>query len=98
LGLIVTPYRSVKEGDEPVPVVGDTIIARCRRCRTYINPYVQFIDGGNRCVHSIVLRNLNPLPSPAGAAVCVACRTRSHNCLTGIRHGTSLGIVGRVLS
>ncbi|KAF7795675.1 hypothetical protein EIP86_006840 [Pleurotus ostreatoroseus] len=48
LGLILTPYRSVKEGDPEVPVVTDTVIARCRRCRTYINPYVQFIDGGNR--------------------------------------------------
>ncbi|KAI0763029.1 protein transporter SEC24 [Trametes elegans] len=48
LGLVITPYRSVKEGDEPVPLVTDTVIARCRRCRTYINPYVQFIDGGNR--------------------------------------------------
>lgn len=50
LGLILTPYRSVKEGDQEVPVVTDTVIARCRRCRTYINPYVQFIDGGNRYV------------------------------------------------
>ncbi|TFK38134.1 protein transporter SEC24 [Crucibulum laeve] len=48
LALILTPYRTVKEGDEPVPLVTDTVIARCRRCRTYINPYVQFIDGGNR--------------------------------------------------
>ncbi|PCH35320.1 hypothetical protein WOLCODRAFT_156015 [Wolfiporia cocos MD-104 SS10] len=48
LALIITPYRSLKEGDEPVPLVTDTVIARCRRCRTYINPYVQFIDGGNR--------------------------------------------------
>ncbi|KAI0642739.1 protein transporter SEC24 [Trametes meyenii] len=48
LGLVITPYRTVKEGDEPVPLVTDTVIARCRRCRTYINPYVQFIDGGNR--------------------------------------------------
>ncbi|KAI0631186.1 protein transporter SEC24 [Trametes polyzona] len=48
LGLVITPYRSLKEGDEPVPLVTDTVIARCRRCRTYINPYVQFIDGGNR--------------------------------------------------
>lgn len=55
LGLVITPYRSVKEGEEPVPVVSDTIIARCRRCRTYINPYVQFIDGGNRCVRAILL-------------------------------------------
>ncbi|TFY63547.1 hypothetical protein EVG20_g6270 [Dentipellis fragilis] len=48
LGLVITPYRSLKEGEEPVPVVTDTVIARCRRCRTYINPYCQFIDGGNR--------------------------------------------------
>lgn len=31
-----------------MPVVKDTVIARCRRCRTYINPYVTFIEGGNR--------------------------------------------------
>jgi protein transport protein SEC24 len=55
LALIITPYRSTKGAEESVPVVSDTIIARCRRCRTYINPYVQFIDGGNRCVHSILL-------------------------------------------
>ncbi|UZJ52086.1 hypothetical protein CBS101457_001406 [Exobasidium rhododendri] len=50
LGLILSPYRSVREedGDEAVPVVSDTVIARCRRCRTYINPYVQFIEGGQR--------------------------------------------------
>ncbi|KAE8260955.1 hypothetical protein A4X13_0g43 [Tilletia indica] len=50
LGLVLTPYRSVRQedGDDPVPVVTDTVIARCRRCRTYINPYVQFIEGGNR--------------------------------------------------
>ncbi|KAF8609164.1 protein transporter SEC24 [Ceratobasidium sp. AG-I] len=49
-GLILTPHRSVREidHDPEVPVISDTVIARCRRCRTYINPYVQFIDGGNR--------------------------------------------------
>ncbi|CEH14731.1 cpii coat sec24 protein [Ceraceosorus bombacis] len=49
-GLVLSPYRSVREadGDQPVPVVSDTVIARCRRCRTYINPYVTFIEGGNR--------------------------------------------------
>ncbi|KAH8091750.1 Sec23/Sec24 trunk domain-containing protein [Phellopilus nigrolimitatus] len=39
---------SLKEGDTPVLLVTDSVIARCRRCRTYINPFVQFIDGGNR--------------------------------------------------
>jgi protein transport protein SEC24 len=48
LGLVITPYRSLNEGEDPVSVVSDTVIARCRRCRSYINPYVQFIDGGNR--------------------------------------------------
>ncbi|RIA95284.1 Sec23/Sec24 trunk domain-containing protein [Glomus cerebriforme] len=48
LGLIITPYRSLKEGDEPVPVISDTIIARCRRCRTYINPFVTFAEGGQK--------------------------------------------------
>jgi protein transport protein SEC24 len=48
LALVITPYRSLNEGEDPIPVVTDTVIARCRRCRTYINPYVQFIDGGNR--------------------------------------------------
>ncbi|KAH8829080.1 CPII coat sec24 protein [Flagelloscypha sp. PMI_526] len=48
LALVITPYRSLDPGEEDVPLVTDTVIARCRRCRTYINPYVQFIDGGSR--------------------------------------------------
>ena len=50
LALIITPYRSLNEGEELAHLVSDTVIAHCRRCRTYINPYVQFIDGGNRYV------------------------------------------------
>ncbi|KAF8315002.1 CPII coat sec24 protein [Clavulina sp. PMI_390] len=46
--LVLTPHRSLQEGDEAVPVITDGVIARCRRCRSYINPYVTFIDGGNR--------------------------------------------------
>lgn len=48
LALIITPYRSLKAGEDEVPVVSDTVIARCRRCRTYINPYVTFIENGAR--------------------------------------------------
>jgi len=48
LALIITPYRSLRDGEEQIPVVTDTVIARCRRCRTYINPYVQFVENGNR--------------------------------------------------
>ena len=28
--------------------MADSVVARCRRCRAYINPYVTFIDGGSR--------------------------------------------------
>lgn len=48
LASILTPFRSHKEGDDPVPVVEDAVIARCRRCRAYIHPFVAFIDNGNR--------------------------------------------------
>jgi len=48
LALIITPYRTIQSGEPEVPVVTDTVIARCRRCRTYINPYVTFIEGGTR--------------------------------------------------
>ncbi|GJJ77306.1 protein transport protein SEC24 [Entomortierella parvispora] len=62
LGLVITPYRSVKEGDEEVPVVTDSIIARCRRCRTYINPFVKFVEGGQRWKCNMCY-TLNEVPS-----------------------------------
>lgn len=50
LAIVLSPMRSVRpeEGDTPVPLVTDTVIARCRRCRTYINPFVTFVEGGQR--------------------------------------------------
>lgn len=48
LALVITPYRSVRADEPEVPVQTDTCIARCRRCRMYINPFVTFIEGGAR--------------------------------------------------
>lgn len=48
LALVITPYRSIKADEPEVPVQTDTCIARCRRCRMYINPFVTFIEGGAR--------------------------------------------------
>jgi protein transport protein SEC24 len=48
LAVVITPYKSIKEHEDPVPLVSDMVIARCRRCRMYINPFVSFIDGGSR--------------------------------------------------
>lgn len=42
--LCIRPYAALRDEDEPVAVALDTVIARCRRCRGYINPYVKFLD------------------------------------------------------
>ncbi|KAJ3278706.1 COPII subunit [Borealophlyctis nickersoniae] len=47
-GLLVTPYRHLLQGEDPVPVINPPQIVRCRRCRTYINPWVQFVEQGTR--------------------------------------------------
>ncbi|CAL6426143.1 unnamed protein product [Bathycoccus prasinos] len=46
VGCIVRPMCP---GDSvPTAQFGSSGIVRCRRCRTYINPFVQFIEGGRR--------------------------------------------------
>ncbi|KAL0922326.1 hypothetical protein M5K25_006302 [Dendrobium thyrsiflorum] len=49
LGIVVHPLAEVPDGDE-VPIVnfGPAGIVRCRRCRTYINPYSTFTDAGRK--------------------------------------------------
>jgi protein transport protein SEC24 len=46
--LIISPYASLHDSEDTVPVVHDQVISRCRRCRGYINPYVTFLDHGHR--------------------------------------------------
>ncbi|OAA73794.1 Sec23/Sec24 trunk region [Cordyceps fumosorosea ARSEF 2679] len=48
LSLVIQPYGSLHDDQDNVPVVQDQVISRCRRCRTYINPYVTFMDHGHR--------------------------------------------------
>lgn len=52
LGLVLQPLAPLQEGERPVPVLdfGDTGPPRCRRCRTYINPFMTFRSGGNKFV------------------------------------------------
>ncbi|OVA02409.1 zinc finger protein [Macleaya cordata] len=49
LGAVVHPLAEAPDGEE-VPIVnfGPSGIIRCRRCRTYVNPYVTFTDGGRK--------------------------------------------------
>ncbi|KAI9676864.1 MAG: COPII subunit [Caeruleum heppii] len=46
--LVIQPYASLHDSEDPVPVVQDQVISRCRRCRSYINPFVTFLDHGHR--------------------------------------------------
>ncbi|KAI9850629.1 MAG: COPII subunit [Thelocarpon superellum] len=46
--LVIQPYTSLHDAEDPVPVVQDQVISRCRRCRSYINPFVTFLDHGHR--------------------------------------------------
>ncbi|GMP99662.1 hypothetical protein CsSME_00047051 [Camellia sinensis var. sinensis] len=49
LGAVVCPLAEPPDGEE-VAIVNFTQngIIRCRRCRTYVNPYVTFTDGGRK--------------------------------------------------
>ncbi|KAM6299831.1 protein transport protein Sec24A [Aegotheles albertisi] len=40
LGLLLHPFKDLSQ----LPVVTSSIIVRCRSCRTYINPFVSFLD------------------------------------------------------
>jgi len=46
--LVIQPYAALHDLDDPVPIVQDQVISRCRRCRSYINPFVTFLDHGHR--------------------------------------------------
>ena len=52
LGLVLTPFASQQEGEQPIPVLdfGEAGPPRCRRCRTYVNPFMTFRSGGNKLV------------------------------------------------
>lgn len=52
LGLVLQPLAPVQEGEQSIPVLdfGELGPPRCRRCRTYINPFMTFRSGGNKVV------------------------------------------------
>lgn len=46
-GAVVHPLNE-KAGPVPVANPGTTTIVRCKRCRTYMNPFMMWADGGRR--------------------------------------------------
>eukprot|EP00798_Chlamydomonas_sp_ICE-L_P030133 gene30133-35109_t len=63
VGVVVHPMSDEKLGN-PVPLVnlGSAGIVRCRRCRTYINPFVLWSDAGRRykCNVCVMLNEVPP--------------------------------------
>ncbi|KAF9612370.1 hypothetical protein IFM89_039197 [Coptis chinensis] len=74
LAAVVNPLAEAPEGEE-VPVVnfGPMGIIRCRRCRTYVNPYVTFTDGGRKWRCNICAL-LNDVPGEYFAHLDANCR------------------------
>ncbi|KAF7713039.1 Sec23/24 family protein [Penicillium ucsense] len=52
LGMVLQPLAPLDPGEQPIPVLdfGDAGPPRCRRCRTYINPFMSFRAGGSKFV------------------------------------------------
>ncbi|XP_078131864.1 protein transport protein Sec24D isoform X1 [Sander vitreus] len=50
LASIIKPFASLQKNETPLYVVnhGETGPIRCNRCKAYMCPYMQFIDGGRR--------------------------------------------------
>lgn len=48
-GVVIRPFAPMDDGEE-IDVVnfGPAGVVRCRHCRTYVNPFVQWVDNGRR--------------------------------------------------
>ncbi|XP_061366197.1 protein transport protein SEC24 A-like [Gastrolobium bilobum] len=63
LGAVVCPLAEAPDGEE-VPIVSfaPASVVRCRRCRTYVNPYMTFTEAGRK-FRCNVCTLLNDVPS-----------------------------------
>ena len=48
LAMVIRPYTKLIDADAPTPTTPDGVVVRCRRCRAYLNPFVQIIENGLR--------------------------------------------------
>jgi len=50
MGVVIRPLAPDENGEDKIEVVdfGSCGIIRCKRCRTYINPFVLWMDNGRR--------------------------------------------------
>jgi protein transport protein SEC24 len=47
-GLVISPLAKMKSDEYPLPIIntGEIGPVRCKRCKAYMSPFMQFIDGG----------------------------------------------------
>jgi protein transport protein SEC24 len=71
LALLIQPLAKLKPEEEQIPVLdfGEMGPPRCRRCRTYINPFMQFVQGGTKFQCNMCLFPNNEVPPEYYAAV-----------------------------
>ncbi|GMM48820.1 COPII subunit [Pichia kluyveri] len=62
--LTIRPYLSLTDNENPLPIINDGIISRCRRCRAYINPFVELRNDNSKWKCNFCSL-LNELPSMA---------------------------------
>lgn len=62
IGAVLQPLARVDEVLVPLVDFGSAGVVRCRRCRTYVNPFITFTDGGRRW-RCNVCNLLNDCPS-----------------------------------
>ncbi|OIV95315.1 hypothetical protein TanjilG_07471 [Lupinus angustifolius] len=63
LGAVVCPLAEPPEGEEiPIVSFAPASVVRCRRCRTYVNPYMTFTEAGRK-YRCNVCTLLNDVPS-----------------------------------
>ncbi|CAG8723248.1 20660_t:CDS:10, partial [Dentiscutata erythropus] len=57
LGVILQPLAKLRDDEAPIELVDfqDNGPVRCRRCKAYINPYVIFVEGGQKFICNMCL-------------------------------------------
>uniref|UniRef100_A0A2S2QTF0 Protein transport protein Sec24C n=1 Tax=Sipha flava TaxID=143950 RepID=A0A2S2QTF0_9HEMI len=51
-GLVISPLAKIKPEEYPPPIIntGEVGPVRCKRCKAYMSPFMQFIDGGKHFI------------------------------------------------
>ncbi|KAG4305985.1 hypothetical protein PORY_000895 [Pneumocystis oryctolagi] len=64
ISMVIQPFAQQRPEEHPIPLVdyGELGPPRCRRCKAYINPFVNFIQGGTKFVCNMCL-----FPNDVGA-------------------------------